>query len=195
MSERQSSFVIGGVRRVAIVIVLAGLLSLIANRLAPSPSTRALAEANSGPVLADVPAGPVCRAAAQSTPPTPVSRWAGLVTVDPTPVAVTAIWLPGFGAEPCAAQLTRGSAPLATRLAADIRAGQPLKGQYSCGPDDGTRAVLYFSYRNQRQAQIVRLSIVGCLDISAPGRLARQLGRLQPDLRPLAPPAFRQYTG
>jgi hypothetical protein len=139
------------------------------------------------------PSGPICRAAAQWTRPTPVGG-AGLVTVDPTPVALTALWLPGVGAEPCAAQLTRGSAPLAIRLAADIRAAQPLKGQYGCGADDGTRAVLYFSYRNQRQAQIVRLSIVGCLDISAPGRLPRQLGRLQSDLRPLAPPAFRRYT-
>jgi hypothetical protein len=62
MSERRSSYIIGGARRVAIVIVLAGLLSLIANRLAPSPSTRALTEANSGPVLADVPAGHLRRA-------------------------------------------------------------------------------------------------------------------------------------
>lgn len=153
--------------------------------------------ASSGPVHRQAPsvAPPATRGSLGCMPgvaPDAVAPRAGLPTVDPDPVGVTAVWLPGLGAEPCRAVLATHGAPVATRLAADIRAAPRfLPGARSCPLDEGSEVDLYFHYRSGGDER-VRAKLSGCTAISAPGRyLRRSTDEIRRDLASIIPPAWR----
>ena len=83
--------------------------------------------------------------------------WAhGLVTVDTSPIGVTALWLPGLNAQACEDQLTHYGRRVATALADGIR-GSPRfpSGTYNCPADDGSEVILFFHYSDGGVPEVV----------------------------------------
>ena len=117
-----------------------------------------------------------------------------LVTVDLAPTGLIAVWTPGSSDQPCHALATTGKGALAAQLAAAIDS-QPGERIEFCPYDDGTNVTLYFTYRRQSQAEMVRKSLMGCGELSAPGVAARQGGDagLVRLLRTIAPFPFGNY--
>jgi hypothetical protein len=120
-------------------------------------------------------------------------RQRGLVRVDPYPVGVIVVWLPGMNQRPCRAALTRGNADLARRLAKDVATAPKWpSGTFSCPADDDSSAQLYFEQSKIAQAELVEVRLAGCKGIDAPGRSARQMtDRFSRDLALIAPAPWR----
>lgn len=117
-----------------------------------------------------------------------LTRTNGLVTVNPDPRAVTAIWFPGINAKPCATKLTASGSRVARRLADAIRSAPPWpSGTLYCPADVGRGVRLYFQYADRQPTEVVTVSMSGCPTVSAPDRAPRRLGRLAIDLAGLVP--------
>lgn len=115
---------------------------------------------------------------------------APVVTVDPRPTSVTAVWYPGRNApaQACVPPVTRAFAELATRIAAHINSAPTYPpGVYHCPADVARGAILYFTYAHQTRLQTVTVALTGCGSFMAPGRTSRQLANISTDLAPLLP--------
>jgi len=117
-----------------------------------------------------------------------------LVTVDPAPRSVTAVWLPGLN-HACTPVISHGGAQVASRLADDVRNARPApSGAIACPEDSGAGVRLYFSYPSTHLAEVVDVALTGCEFVAAPGRSARATAPpLHRDLRPMAPQAWLSY--
>ncbi|GAA4615895.1 hypothetical protein GCM10023195_70350 [Actinoallomurus liliacearum] len=120
-------------------------------------------------------------------------RVRGLVAVDPHPVGIVVVWLPGMNQHPCRAELTRGNADLARRIAKDVEAAPKWpSGVFHCPMDDALDAELYFEQPRHAKAELVDAGLAGCRGIAAPGRSARQFtDRFARDLASIAPSPWR----
>ena len=103
------------------------------------------------------------------------SWWAhGLVTVDRSPIGVTALWLPGLNAQACEDQLTHYGRSVATALADGIRSSPKFPSwHYNCPADDGSEVILFFHYSGGGVPEVVNASLSGCQSIDAPGMGSR----------------------
>jgi hypothetical protein len=109
------------------------------------------------------------------------------VTVDPDPIAVTAIRWPALGEPPCGATLATAPQPVAVALAADVRAAPPpLGGVVECPNDTAELIDLYFEYPGGHWER-VRDHSTGCATVFAPHRKPRQGFPLYDDLKRLIP--------
>jgi hypothetical protein len=110
-----------------------------------------------------------------------------LVSVDPGPHSVTAVWWPTLNDGKCSVVATTGDRAIAGALATDIRQAPAIQsGTYYCPMDVGGAVDLYFSYARGRW-QRVRVHPTGCGQIIAPGRRPRRAD-LDPELATIAPP-------
>jgi hypothetical protein len=175
------------------------------NSARPGPPAPVM-PAHSGAVYASPPVGtPEPGRCALPSEPFTAKRPTALVTVDPDPSAVTAIWYPGLNtpSADCTASVAQVGTKLARTLAADIRSAQPVKnGRYNCPADLARGVVLYFTYPDRAQAQTVTVSVSGCSWITAHDRLARwtiprsnpadhSTGAILSDLAALRPQSFK----
>ncbi|MCO5973511.1 hypothetical protein [Actinoallomurus soli] len=99
---------------------------------------------------------------------------------------------------PCRAELTRGDADSARRLAKDVEAAPKWpSGNFSCPMDDALGAELYFEQSKHATAELVDAQLSGCRGITAPGRSSRWLtDRFARDLASIAPAPWRvRLTG
>ncbi len=118
-----------------------------------------------------------------------------LVSVDPDPLSVTAVWWPTMNDHACRVVSTSGDRAEATALAADIRAAPPFPaGRYNCPDDTGGEVDLYFSFAGGRWEE-VRVHPTGCRAFFDPGRKPRQA--VGTHLATLAPPGdwARLFSG
>ena len=131
----------------------------------------------------------------------PTATESGLVGIAPSPVAVTAEWLPGENSRSCQSVLTHGGRATATALATAIDHEPAVRaGVYMCPMDDGTSVALYFSYGHAQAAEVVEVHLTGCLWIFDSGRKSRWWSgptgvdaSFSPALSALAPPSWRGY--
>jgi len=117
------------------------------------------------------------------------------VTVDPDPVRVTALWLPGPSAT-CMPVTTYGDSTEARALASDIRsAPHPPSGTYNCPSDSGTGVELYLSYARSTSYERADIDLTGCGSLSAPDRSPKSATlQLRHDLRPIAPQPWLRWV-
>ncbi len=101
-------------------------------------------------------------------PDQPSWRAHGLVTVDPAPVGVTALWKSGVVYRPC--QISKEGRGVATALGDGIR-NSPLipSGLINCPVGDGSQVILIFAYKGDGPLEFVMASVAGCRSIAAPG--------------------------
>jgi len=119
------------------------------------------------------------------------ARGQGLVTVDPNPTLVTAVWLPGMNDRTCHVLVTHGDRRLARRIARDIDTSPAMKdGVYSCPLDSGAEVKLYFGFTRRRAVEEADLTPGGCVTIGAPGRGVRSGYNVLRDIAPIEPPGF-----
>jgi hypothetical protein len=146
-----------------------------------------------GPVFVALPdtASATCSTTAMDYPFPPTSP---LVTLDPDPTGVLAIWNPGMNAHPCHVQFTRGDAILARRLASVI-VDQPAQRMAFCPNGDGKNVSLYFTYKDQARAELIQRALNGCQQLSAPGHAARDgfSDELEQLLTVIAPAAYTPF--
>ncbi len=117
------------------------------------------------------------------------------VTVDPSTLSVTAVWLPGLNGA-CAPVITDGGPSVAAALAEDIRtAPNPPSGVFHCPADTGVGVELYFAYRHRHSSKRVDVRLTGCGGVAAPGRSSLSLTtRLRSDLVPITPPGWLRWV-
>jgi hypothetical protein len=141
----------------------------------------------SEPDFASIPAGPTTRIVVDqgdgscvSVNPDDIQErrgnwWAhGLVTVDSSPIGVTAMGLPGPDSQPCQDHLTQFGRSIATTLADGIRSSPKYPSGLDCPADNtGAQAVLFFHYSGGGVPEVVNASLSGCPGISAPGMGSR----------------------
>jgi hypothetical protein len=98
----------------------------------------------------------------------------GLVTVDPSPESVTAVWIPGMNSTPCLSVLTHGDQQIAVSLASAL-ASEPAvpKGAYHCPMADGLEVELFFNYGAAHRSELAIVDLNGCLWITDPDRNSR----------------------
>lgn len=110
--------------------------------------------------------------------PTPkLDKLAPRVWVDPDPVGGLVLWRPGMNSKPCKARFAHLSKPLAQAFAQAVeKAPLPPSGAVNCPMDDGSGATVFLTYQGKQNAEVVRVALAGCQSLSAPGRLARQVG-------------------
>jgi hypothetical protein len=118
-----------------------------------------------------------------------------LVSVDPHPVGVTLVWLPGLNQRPCRSVMTRENAPVASRLQAELDAARAFPHRaINCPMDDGAAVDLYFDY-DHGLSEFVQVGLAGCAPAVAPHRTARMgFGALVAELLAIAPPAWLPRT-
>jgi hypothetical protein len=98
--------------------------------------------------------------------------------------------------------LTHADQAVAIALAKAVDAEPKVSaGAYMCPADDGTSVSLYFSYAHTSVAEVVRVSLDGCLWISDSGRTSRWWSgpvgvdaSFAPLLAALAPTMWRAYV-
>lgn len=117
----------------------------------------------------------------------------GLVTVDPHPKGLTAIWIPGLNQRPCRTARIQYGTSVATTLAQDIRTAPKFpEGTFNCPNDDASAVDLYFSYGAGQRSEYVWVGLRGCTSIGAPGRAVRRAtDHLLRDLAKAAPEPWR----
>lgn len=120
-------------------------------------------------------AGKVCQSSDGLPTPT-VDKLAPRVWVDPDPIGGLVLWRPGPNSRPCKARLEHLDPARAQAFAAAVeKAPLPPATTVACSTA-GAGATVFLTYRDQQNAEVVRVT-PGCGgDLSAPGRLARQLG-------------------
>ena len=121
----------------------------------------------------------------------------GLVSVDPKPADVTAVWIPGLNQRPCRTATVHYAATVAARLAHDVRSAPRFpNGTFACPADDGSAVDLYFSYGAGHAREYVRVGLRGCTSVGAPGRSDRRATEtLLRDLAALAPQPWADAMG
>jgi len=141
----------------------------------------------SEPDFGNIPAGPTTRVVTNegnricvSVNPDDVQErrgnwWAhGLVTVDPSPIGVTALGLSGINTQPCQDQLTHYGRNIATALAEGVRSSPKFpSGTINCPADNGSEVILFFHYSGGGTPEVVNASLTGCQSIDAPGMSSR----------------------
>jgi hypothetical protein len=98
----------------------------------------------------------------------------GLVTVDPSPESVTAVWIPGMNSTPCLSVLTHGDQQIAVSLASVLTSEPAVpKGAYHCPMADGLEVELFFNYGAAHRSELAIVDLNGCLWIGEPSRNSR----------------------
>jgi len=127
--------------------------------------------------------------------PSPIRGTAALV-VAPHPTGFTILWLPGFNSTACAIATTQAGAAAAAALARAITHAPVVSNGagFSCPEDDGTRALISFTYAHHRSAPRLVVDLDGCRFISQSGRQQRSMtAGISDKLAALAPCRWQTY--
>lgn len=133
-------------------------------------------------------AGKVCQSS-DGLPTPNLDKLAPRVWVDPDPVGGVVLWRPGPRSRPCKARLEHLDPRRAQTFAVAVEKA-PLPSVHSCPPGDGSGATVFLTYRGKQDAEVVRISLLGCGRLSAPERLDRETGDALAALGP-APAGLR----
>lgn len=129
--------------------------------------------------------GRVCTSS-DGLPSPKLDKLAPRVWVDPDPVGALVLWRPGLAAKRCKASLTHLTAPQAQAFATAVeKAPLAAAGAVTCPANDGAAATVFLAYHGKQNAEVVRVELRGCRNVSAPGRLARQPGAAPAALGPV----------
>jgi hypothetical protein len=127
--------------------------------------------------------------------PAVVPGTAALV-VTPHPTGLKILWLPGLNSTACAIAMTRAGETTAAALARAITHAPAVSSgvAISCPNDDGSRAMMSFTYARHRAATRLVVDLDGCGFISQSGKEQRRTTTaVRAKLAALAPCGWRTY--
>jgi hypothetical protein len=170
------------------VLASAALLMLV---VIAQPAAAALAPAQAAAPTSHLKNG-VCLV---SGAPSVVPGTAALV-VAPRPTGLKILWLPGLNSTTCAIATTHAGPSTAATLARAITHAPavPTGAVINCPNDDGTRALISFTYAQRRSAPHLVVALGGCQFISQSGKEQRTTtSAVRDKLADLAPCGWRTY--
>lgn len=129
-------------------------------------------------------AGKVCQSS-DGLPSPKIDKLAPRVWVDPDPVSGLVLWRPGMNSRPCKARFAHLNKARARAFAEAVEAAPlPPSGVSNCPNDDASGATVFLSYRAKQNTEVVRVALRGCRELSAPGRIGRQIGSVLATIAP-----------